>query len=336
MAVTRLSDVIVPEIFYNYMSKDTTTKSDLFTSGVLRADAELAAKLAGGGTTFNVPFWNDLTDTEANIGSDDPSVLSTPQKLGTGKDIAVRQLRTQSWSTMDLTGELAGSDPMQRILGRVNDYWKRQNQATLVKTLRGVYLSNVANNSSDMVKDVATDDNSTPASTELIDAEKIIDACYTMGDNAEGLKILIMHSTVMKRLAKLDLIDFVKDSTGSLMIPYYLGKRVIVDDGCFTYSGTYRVKYTTYLLGEGALGWGESPPAMPVEVDRKPDAGNGTGQEILYTRRQFAMHPYGIKWTSSSMAGLFPTNTELALAANWTRVYSERKQIPMAFLITNG
>lgn len=213
MAVTRLSDVIVPEIFYNYMSKDTTTKSDLFTSGVLRADAELAAKLAGGGTTFNVPFWNDLTDTEANIGSDDPSVLSTPQKLGTGKDIAVRQLRTQSWSTMDLTGELAGSDPMQRILGRVNDYWKRQNQATLVKTLRGVYLSNVANNSSDMVKDVATDDNSTPAAPELIDAEKIIDACYTMGDNAEGLKILIMHSTVMKRLAKLDLIDFVKDST---------------------------------------------------------------------------------------------------------------------------
>jgi hypothetical protein len=60
------------------------------------------------------------------------------------------------------------------------------------------------------------------------------------------------------------------------------------------------------------------------------------GAETIYTRRQFAIHPYGIKFTDASVGGEFPTNAELRLAANWDRVYAERKQIPMADLITNG
>jgi hypothetical protein len=48
------------------------------------------------------------------------------------------------------------------------------------------------------------------------------------------------------------------------------------------------------------------------------------------------MHPYGIKWTDTSVGGEFPTVAELRLAANWDRVYPERKQIPLALLITNG
>ena len=74
MAVTRLSDAIVPEVFFNYMLKKTETKSNIFQSGVMRKDADLAKKLAGGGRTFNVPFWKDLDDTESNVASDDPCV----------------------------------------------------------------------------------------------------------------------------------------------------------------------------------------------------------------------------------------------------------------------
>lgn len=336
MAEVRISDVIVPEIFYNYMTKDTTEKTDLFRSGIMRSDAEMAAKLAGGGTTFNVPFWKDLDTTEAGIGSDDPAVLATPGKLTSGKDIAVRQVRTRGFSTMDLSGMLAGSDPMMHIRNRVNAYWDRQFQYSLVATMHGAYLSNVANNSSDMVYSVATDSSGSVTSAELIDAEKIIDACYTLGDASEALRVLVMHSVAMKRLAKLDLIDFKMDSEGKPTIPYYLGKRVVVDDGCKRVTGTNRVTYVTYLLGEGALGWAESPVPVPVEVIRKPEAGNGLGMETLWTRRQFAMHPYGIKFTSSSVSADFPTNAELATAANWSRVYAERKQIPIAFLLTNG
>ena len=56
MAVTRISDVIVPEVFASYMFKDTTERTKLFQSGAMRMDSELAARLAGGGRTINVPL----------------------------------------------------------------------------------------------------------------------------------------------------------------------------------------------------------------------------------------------------------------------------------------
>ena len=56
------------------------------------------------------------------------------------------------------------------------------------------------------------------------------------------------------------------------------------------------------------------PPAKPVETDNVPAAGDGAGVESLWTRRQFMIHPYGIKWTDTSVAGEFPSNAELRLA----------------------
>src|SRR5262245_8377674 len=98
MAVTRLTDVIVPEVFFSYMAKDTMEKTAIFNSGAVRQDANMAAKLAGGGTLFQVPFWNDLANTEANIGSDDPAVNATPEKVTASKMRATRQFRTMGWS----------------------------------------------------------------------------------------------------------------------------------------------------------------------------------------------------------------------------------------------
>jgi len=336
MAVTRLSDLIVPDVFAAYMFKDTTDKTEIFKSGIFNTDPELAARLAGGGRTFNVPFWNDLDNTEAGIASDDPAISSTPGTVTASKDICRRQVRTRSWSTADLAGILAGSDPMQRILSRVTGYWERQFQTYLVKTLTGLFADNTANDSSDMVNDIATDDSSATTSSELISAEAVIDTAYTMGDNASVLKTLIVHPTVMKRLKKLNLIDFIPDSDGRIAFERYLGYLVIEDDGVYTTTGTNRTDYWSYLIGPGALGFAEVPAGTPVEVERDPEKGNGMGVETIYTRRQFVMHPYGIKWTDTTVGGEFPSNSELATAGNWDRVYAERKQIPIAALVTNG
>ena len=336
MAVVRLSDVIVPEVFFSYMAKDTTDLTEIFRSGILRSDGEVAAKLGGGGRTFNVPFWNDLDNTEAGIASDNPAVASTPGVVTASRDICRRQVRTRSWSTADLSGVLAGSDPMTRILSRVTAYWDRQFQSYLVKTLTGLFADNSANDSSDMINDIGTDSAAAVTSAELIPAEAIIDTAYTMGDNASVLKTLIVHPTVMKRLKKLNLIDFIPDSEGRIAFERYLGYLVVEDDGVYTVTGTNRTEYWSYLVGPGALAWAEVPVATPVEVERDPEKGNGMGVETLYTRRQFVMHPYGIKWTDTTVGGEFPSNAELATAGNWDRVYAERKQIPIAALVTNG
>jgi hypothetical protein len=119
MAQVQLSDVIVPPVFANYMMIDTMEMSKVFSSGLVEQDAEITRLLGGGGLTFDNPYLGDLDNTEATTATDNPADIITPGKLGSGKFRFRRQFRTRAWSTMDLVKELAGTDPMQRIAGRV-------------------------------------------------------------------------------------------------------------------------------------------------------------------------------------------------------------------------
>lgn len=336
MSTTTLSNMIVPEVFDAQISLRTMQQSIMMSSGIIRADAALATKLAGGGTTFNVPFYNDLDDTEADVGSDDPASFATPGNITTGRDIAIRNVRARGWSAMDLVRELAGTDPMKEITNKVAEYWARQNDAFAISCLRGLFADNVANDAGDMVNDISTDGAGAVTSAELFSMEAVLDAAQTAGDAKRSLQHLLMHSTVHNRLAQLDMIDFRPDSETKMWHSYYGDFRVHVSDNMPAIAGTNRTRYHTYLLGSNVLAWADKTMPNAVSVARDEAAGNGVGMETLWTRRQFILHPYGVKFTSSSMAGEFPTNTELRTAANWDRVYPERKQVRMALLITNG
>lgn len=336
MSTVRLSDAVEPTVFNSYITKDTMQKSAFYGSGAFRNDADLAAKLAGGGRTFNVPFWKDLDDSEPDAASDDPDSHAVPSKLSSGTDIARRIIWTKGWSTANLVAELAGSDPMKRIAERVGAYWARRMDDAAIAVLRGVFADNITNDAGDMVVDISSDSGTAITSAERISATGVMDAAQTMGDAKDSLRLLVIHSQVETRLAKNNLITFRPDSEGKLRIPTYLGYDVMVSDKVPAIAGTNRIRYWNFLIGPDALGWAESSVAKPVEVEADPSAGDGMGTETLWTRRQFAVHPYGIKWTDTSVGGEFPTMSELRLAANWDRVYPERKQIPLALLITNG
>jgi hypothetical protein len=45
---------------------------------------------------------------------------------------------------------------------------------------------------------------------------------------------------------------------------------------------------------------------------------------IFVNRRRFILHPRGVKFTSASVAGANPTNTELENQANWVRVWENK------------
>lgn len=334
--VVRISDVIVPEMFSGYMFKETMQTSVFYQTGVFRTDGDLAKKLAGGGRTFNVPFWKDLDDDESDPASDDPDSHATPGGITTGKDVALRQVRTRGWSTARLTAELAGADPMGAIKTRVNAYWGRQFDDVAIASVRGVFADNIANDSGDMVHDISIDTGLALTADNLFSAEAVMDTAQTMGDAKRVFNLIVMHSVIHTRLAKQQLIDFRPDAEGKGWWEYYQGYRIIVSDKVPVIQGANKTMYHTYLFGPNAIGWAESPVAVPVETDPDPSAGDGMGVETLWTRRQFAIHPYGVKWTDTYCGGEFPTNAELMLAGNWDRVYAERKQLPMALLITNG
>ena len=332
--MTRLADVIVPQIFNGYVIRETMAQSALFRSGIIQPDPVIDALAKGPSNYFNMPYWNDLTG-RSNIGSDDPAQKSTAKKIGAGKDMAVKHFRNDAWTAMDLTGLMAGSDPMGAIANLVGGYWARDMQTTLVKTLDGVIADNVAGNAGDMVVNVATDAAGLPTAAEKIGPNVVLTAKQTMGDAAKQLTAIVMHSAVHTELQRQNVIIYNAASSADVGFGTYLGYTVIVDDGCPAVMGTNRITYTSYLFGAGAIGYGEGAPKVPTEVFRDPAAGNGEGQETLYQRKHFIMHPRGIAWTNSSMAGVSPTDAELVNPANWNRVY-ERKAVKFVAIKTNG
>jgi hypothetical protein len=335
--VTKIADIVVPEIFSPYVQQLTEEKSRLIVSGALTRDQVLDAALAGGGITYNEPSFKDLDNDADNVSSDDDSVDSTPNKIGSATEIQVRLSRNNSWSSMDLAAALAGADPMQAIANRVGGYWVRRLQAAFVATMKGVFADNdAAPDTTEHTQGDMTFDISGGGFTDGVtnfSAEAFIDATLTMGDSMESLGMAMMHSVVYGRMQKNNLIDFIPDARGEIMIPTFLGREVIVDDGVPFSGGVFQ----TWLFGNGAIRMGMGSPLVPTEVDRKPAAGNGGGQEVLHNRTEWIIHPAGNAYVGTAPNG-GPDNTAnahmLAAAASWKRVFSERKQVKIARLIT--
>jgi len=336
MAATQLTDLIIPSVFAEYVQVLSAERSAFRNSGVLVDSAFISGLMDGGARLFNVPHFRDLAQTESNVSSDNPAASATPLNITTGQEIAQRHNRNQVWSSMDLNEALAGADPMQAIANLVATYWIRQEQRMLISGVRGVIADNVANDAGDMVRNVALGIAGTPTAANLFSAEAFIDAQQTMGDAQGDLGVVAMHSVVFTRAKKNNLIDFIPDSTGVVDIPFFLGLRVVVDDGLPVVTVNGNPEYSTYLFGQGAILKGSRLPLNPVAVQREELTGNGGGQEILVSRVEWVHHPRGFAWLAGSQAGNSPTNAELILAANWDRRYPERKQIKIAELRTNG
>lgn len=90
MAKTKISDVIVPEVFNPYVVQRTMELSALYNSGIISNNPELDRLATSGGTTINMPYWEDLNG-EDEILSDSEAL--TPGKITAGQDIAVLLMR---------------------------------------------------------------------------------------------------------------------------------------------------------------------------------------------------------------------------------------------------
>lgn len=356
--VTRLSDVVVPEVYGPYMRLNTKVEARFFQSGAVSSNALIASKLAsGGGEMFNVPYWGDLANTPMTPGSDNPADKLSLGKIQAFKQVVRRVVGTAGWGSMKLQDLLSGDNAQMRIQERVAAYWNRQFQAWLNATLTGIRESNIANNGGDMILDIAIPASdpiaNQPTVANLISPEALINASLTMGDARNDIVMIVAHSVIVAALEKLDLVRTVMSekaasetdiSLNTNRARKYFGKWEILEDDFTTMEVTpagggnpARVRYVTTLLAKGSIAFDENPGALiPAAIDRDELSGNGTGEEWLVTRRNFAMTPAGFSWLETNVAGEFPSIVEVADGDNWRRVFPERKQVPFAFLITNG
>lgn len=346
MAQTQISDVVVPEVFAPYVQLLSTNLSLLVKTGVVASSPALSSFLAGGGTFIDMPHWNDLSDTLANISGDAGSDNirpgnaaagndSTPLNITTGRTVAIRNNRNQSWSAMDLASQLAGPDAMSAIAGRVAQYWVRQDQLQLNAVIEGLVAGNAS-----LVNDISADNGVDAAAQNLFSANALLDTFQLMGDHKQNISAIAVHSAVHTAMQKLNLIDFVSNSEGNVGFGTYMGKSLIVDDGLSITTDTdnslaARNQYFTVAYGTGAFQYGTGSPRVAAEVSREALAGNGGGQEVLTSRREYVLHPAGFTVNSAVAAAQSPTNVELTASDAYAMTF-ERKNVPFAVLVTNG
>lgn len=317
MAVTKVTDVIVPEIFSPYVIRRSAELSRLIQSGIYTTSTDLDNLISGGGRTITMPKWNDLTGDDEVISE---AASLTPSKVSAAGEVAVALYRGKAWGATELSGCLAGADPMEAIGTLVAEYWNRKEQKALISTLEGAFA---ASNMSGLVSGDGTTG---------ISAEAILDAKQLLGDAADRLTALAVHSAVFTQLQKLNLIKYIPNSRGEVNIPTYLGYQLIVDDGLPVVAATQSApaKYTSYLFAAGSVarGIGNPPTLTQTETDRDSLAST----DYLINRRAYVLHPIGMKWLGASVAGETPTNAELATGTNWTRV-ADIKQMGMVKLV---
>jgi hypothetical protein len=323
MPITKISDVIVPELFNPYVINRTMALSALFQSGIVTNNAEFDALASEAARTHNMPFFEDLTgDSEPTL----EDVKMTASKIGSNKDVSTTILRQKMWGASNLAAALAGADPMKAIGDLVAGFWARDMQKELIAILKGIFGTYTPDGGiattpmSDHILDLTS---GSTAAAKIISASAFIDGCQLLGDAQSQLSGVAMHSATKSYLKKQNLIATERDSTG-VEFETYQDRKVTVDDGCPVESSGV---YTTFLFGNGAVALGNGSPVghVATEVDR--DKQTGGGIDYLINRKAFILHPRGIAYTGKVREKVeTPLRTELANAENWDPVY-EQKQL---------
>lgn len=308
-----LQDYIVPEVFNPYVIHRTNELSALYQSGVISHNSELDRLASTGGKYINMPYWDDLTGDDFVLTYEDDV---TPTGIKAGQDIAVLLQRGQTWKAPDMQHMLSGSDPMRAIGDLVAGYWARMRQKTLISILEGVFgVAEMASN----VYEYTTFDKTNAA-------EEILTAIYKLGDANAKLTAIACNSA---DALKIDLQSIASNNaqyiTSYTQADRANGRRIIVDDAI--------PAGTLYIFGEGAIGLGNG--LLPVATETHRDPLKGAGVDYLINRQSFILHPRGVAFKGTSFAGLTPSNTELATATNWEKVY-ETKDIRIVKMVAAG
>jgi hypothetical protein len=282
-----------------------------------------------------LPHFNPFAWVEADRISDDDTQKSTPARVTAGAQIAKKDYRAKSWSAMELTSAVSGEDIPAYIASIGATYWTQDIQQNVLAKLKGIEVDNAANDGSDMIVSVGSDATGSPTDAQSVTINTILDVCQTMGDSADKLGVIIMHSQVFTNLMKREPGSFQAPSETTPFVTYYQ-KRVVIDDGVPVAQGTNRKTFTTYILGQGAFAYGEASYGRGTTVAYLDDSGNGGGEERLYTRRQLLIHPQGfVANPAITSPAKSPSNTQWAAAGAFDRVF-ERKNVPIAILKTNA
>ena len=136
MAHTKLTDIIVPEVFQPYMVNKTMELSAFVQSGIVSNNPAFDNLASQAASTIQMPFYEDLTGESEQVIED---ADLTAKRITTKKDVAVILRRANMWGATDLSAAMSGKDPMKAIADLVAAFWARDLQKELLAILAGVF-----------------------------------------------------------------------------------------------------------------------------------------------------------------------------------------------------
>ena len=253
--------------------------------------------------------------------------------------------RMKSWTEKDFSEDITGGAGfMSNVARQVSEYWEDVDQDILISVLDGVFSMTGAGNSGFVTNhtfDITGTGNPNVAPETLNSAIQ-----QASGDKKNAFSVAIMHSAIATSLENQKLLKFMTqtDANGierALPLATWNGRIVLIDDHMPTLDmGGGVTKYTTYVLGNGALDFENIGAEVPFAMTRDENKAGGT--TTLHSRQRKVYAPYGISFTRANMVENSPTAAELKDGTNWELVndsngkYIHHKSIPIARIISNG
>lgn len=310
-----------PEVFSNYMTEQPTWNDKIIASGILTQDNTIMSLIGEKGNVCTLPFYTPIDAEVDGALNNDGETDNTPTEITGKKQTAMLIQRMKAWKAQDFTKELTGADPMTHIANSVSDFYKQVRTKDLMATIDAVLsLAGMK----DHVTDLTTESDTKINETSLIYAQQ-----KAIGDSADNMGLLVMHSYIYARYKAMGLVDYNKYTVTnavekSLELPTINGFIPIVSDR-FTVDTTDEANpvYKTYMVGSGAiLTCDKTNYENAYYTDYDPETNAGIAK--LYTKQGYVLHPNGVSINANKIAKESPTNTELGTSTNWSLAYNHK------------
>jgi len=339
-----LADIVKRNNLSTYVSEAIKERSLFIKSGAVVRNALLDSR--SGGTRIQVPEFNPVSPTEeimdgtATWGTGSGGFL-TPQKIGTGTQIATICHRGFAYAVDDIAILAAGEDPMLHIRNQLADAINKLNSARLFSQLAGLFGTALSANALDKGKAAA----SGATEANFLSATMVAEARSKLGERGEELDTLIVHPSVAYYLYQVGMLTFSTSALaasgavtwggggvgiGAREVGEFAGMRVVTDSAVNTVApgtGGHQREFYCYLTKGGTILEGVQQE-LRIEADRNVLS----KQDVLSVDYHSTYHVMGTKWSD---AGDNPTNAHLATANKWAATY-DIDLIPMVQLTVNS
>ncbi len=327
-----------PEVFSGYMAEQPTWNDAIINSGILVQDSTIMDLIGEKGNVATLPFYVPIDEAESQALNNDGETDNTPVEISGKKQTAMLIQRMKAWKAQDFTKELTGADPMTHVANSVAGFYRQTRVRDLMAIVDAVLsLKGMENHITDLSEQTGTgavtDANKVDETTLIFAQQK------ALGDSAEKMGLLFLHSYMYAKYKALGLVDYNKYTVtnalaGDVNLPSIGGFIPVVSDRFTADTSKQNVVYKTYMIGAGSiLTCPKNNYEDPYYADYDPETKAGIRK--LYTKQGYVLHPNGFSIDQGKVAKESPTNAELGNKANWSLVYNH-KNIRMGMIKSNG